>query len=182
MKAIFLVVGLSVAFLGGCTPNTTKPDEPKPAATSQSYTDAVTVAQTIPFAQDAHIREAIRSDCALGDKLSQFIASYGQENAIRVSREANTQTQAGKVLMVEITNATGGGGGAWSGSKSVTIKGTLLENGQQIGNFSGTRSSGGGAFAGFKSTCAILGRCVKTLGRDVATWMKDPTQTTYIGE
>jgi len=57
----------------------------------------------------------------------------------------------------------------------------LKENGEVIGSFTGARYSGGGAFGGFKGTCAILGRCIETLGKDIATWLKDPTMNAMLG-
>ncbi|NQV86958.1 MAG: hypothetical protein HQ492_07775 [Woeseiaceae bacterium] len=34
---------------------------------------------------------------------------------------------------------------------------------------------------GAKGTCSILGRCVKTLGSDIATWLQNPTMNAMPG-
>jgi hypothetical protein len=85
------------------------------------------------------------------------------------------------VLILEIVSAVGGGGGAWSGPKSVTVKGELREDGKVIGSFTASRFSGGGAWGGFKGTCSIFGRCIKVLGEDIAAWLKKPTMNAALG-
>ena len=41
--------------------------------------------------------------------------------------------------------------------------------------------AGGGAFGGYKGTCSILGRCIKTLGSDIAKWLANPTMDAKLG-
>jgi hypothetical protein len=102
---------------------------------------------------------------------------------MEVSLESGTlDTKKGKVLLVEITGVTAPGGGAWSGAKSMSIAGKLYDNGKMIGDFTGMRYSGGGFFGGYKGTCSIIGRCSKTLGKDVATWLKNPTSGAHLGD
>jgi hypothetical protein len=55
------------------------------------------------------------------------------------------------------------------------VKGSLSQKGKILGDFKARRYSGGGMFGGYKGTCAILRRCVKTLGKDVAEWLAQPT-------
>jgi hypothetical protein len=64
----------------------------------------------------------------------------------------------------------------------MSVKGELFDKGKQIGSFRATRFSGGGAFGGFKGTCAIIGRCSKTLGSDIAGWLGAPTQNAQLGD
>lgn len=63
----------------------------------------------------------------------------------------------------------------------MTVHGELRENGEITGTFTATRYSTGGAFGGFRGTCSILGRCVKTLGSDIAKWLKRPTMDALLG-
>jgi hypothetical protein len=62
------------------------------------------------------------------------------------------------------------------------IKGSLSQRGKMLGDFKARRYSGGGMFGGYKGTCAILGRCVKTLGRDVAEWLAHPASQAVLGD
>ena len=91
---------------------------------------------------------------------------------------ANTE-----VLKVKIVEVMGGSGGAWSGGKFVSISGTLQKNGKILGDFKARRISGGGVFGGYKGTCSIMGRCVRTLGKDVAEWLQHhPAKNDVLGD
>lgn len=142
----------------------------------------IKVASDIPFGETTHVRDAVRNECNLGGKLSDYIQQYGNGYDLNIVPSNDVASEQGKVLHVEISDVMGAGGGAWSGSKSVAIEGKLTENGKEIGTFHGSRHSGGGAFGGFKSTCAIFGRCVKALGKDVASWLKKPSMNASLGD
>jgi hypothetical protein len=64
----------------------------------------------------------------------------------------------------------------------MTVRGQLYDRGRQIGSFRAKRYSTGGAFGAFKGTCAIIGRCTKALGQDIATWLAAPSQNAEIGD
>jgi len=135
---------------------------------------------TPTFAKSAVVPTPVQTECQLPEKLASFIESYAKQRFDAV--QINDRSGSGKVLMVEITDLIGTGGGAWSGSKAVTISGKLMEGDKTIGNFIGRRTSGGGFGAGFKGTCSILGRCVKALGKDIGAWLKAPSTDSRIGE
>lgn len=153
------------------------------ATTAIASAQEVKVPAEIKFSADANVREAVVNECNLQTKLPGFIRTYGEKNGIDVilSDKALNKKQKGRVLLLEITNVNGAGGGAWSGAKSVNVKGSLYENGKFIGNFTASRYSGGGMFAAYKGTCSILGRCVKTLGSDIAKWLKKPRKNAHLG-
>ena len=52
------------------------------------------------------------------------------------------------------------------------MRGRLLDDGKEGAQFSGSRSSMGGAFAGFKGSCSVLGRCLEALSKDMAVWLR----------
>lgn len=143
---------------------------------------ANTLTITTPtFAKNAIVPTPVQTECQLPEKLASFIENYAPKkgfDAVQVSDRSGS----GKVLVVEITDLIGTGGGAWSGSKAVTISGKLMEGDKTIGSFIGRRTSGGGLYGGFKGTCSILGRCVKALGKDIGTWLKAPSTDSRIGE
>jgi hypothetical protein len=136
---------------------------------------------TPTFAKNTIVPTPVQTECQLPEKLASFIETYAPKkrfDAVQVSDQGGS----GKVLVVEITDLVGTGGGAWSGSKAVTISGKLMEGDKTIGNFIGRRTSGGGMYGGFKGTCSILGRCVKALGKDIGAWLKAPSTDSRIGE
>ncbi|MGH8550052.1 MAG: hypothetical protein ACRERU_15915 [Methylococcales bacterium] len=140
------------------------------------------IADEIPFSADASVRQEVRDECQLPGKLSQFIKEYASNYSSHLYSDSTKASKGAQILIVEIYDAMGGGGGAWSGGKSVSIRGTLEQDGQIIGSFKGRRFSGGGVFAGYKGTCSIMGRCVKALGRDVAEWLRHPSQNAVLGD
>ena len=152
------------------------------ASTSSSSSKPIYISSNIPFRKGTHVPAAVRQECNLGQKLSQFIETAAEDNSSDVMQSANLKKSKGRVLKIEIVNVHGTGGGAYSGAKSVAIEGTLTEKGKVIGTFSGSRYSGGGFWGGFKGTCSILDRCVKTLGNDVAIWLENPYKGARLGD
>jgi len=99
-----------------------------------------------------------------------------------VEDESAVAANKGRVLQVEIFNALSQGNAFIGHGKQVTLKGKLLENGQEIGNFTAVRGSMGGAFGGYKSSCAVLHRCQAALAKDILAWLKNPAKDSRIGE
>ena len=153
------------------------------SVSAQSGSGPVLIVQDqIPFSPGTEVREAVRNECHLQEKLSHFIKEYAADYSSQILSIPATAPKGSQILTVEIFQVTGGGGGAWSGAKSVSIKGTLQQDGKTIGSFKGRRLSGGGMFAGYKGTCSIMGRCVKALGRDVAEWLRHPSDNAVLGD
>ena len=133
------------------------------------------------IAEDSGASSNVREECKLGTKLTQFIKTYAKNPTVTLRNDPIDEAE-GKVLILEIVNVVGPGGGVWSGAKSIRIKGELLENGEVIGTFTAARFSGGGAFGAYKGTCSILGRCVKASGSDIAKWLANPTMNAMLGD
>lgn len=141
----------------------------------------VTVSTVIPFTESSGVIGTVKNECQIQTRLPEFIQSSAKDDPQVVLTADPIEQAKGRVLILEIVSVVGGGGGAWSGPKSVTVKGELREDGKVIGSFTAARYSGGGAWAGFKGTCSIFGRCVKVLGVDIAGWLKKPTMNAVLG-
>jgi len=176
MKRKFIMYGFLITILAaaGC-------GSPKVRPAAEVDQTPIYMANYVPFKKGIFLRKAVRQECALEKKLAGFIKSNASDYHVNLVKGGKAK-RSGRVLKIEIVNVHGSGGGAWSGAKSVAVEGKLLSNGKVVGSFSGQRSSGGGAFAGFKGTCSILGRTVKVLGRDVAAWLQNPVMGAVIGE
>lgn len=144
---------------------------------------SITIAKQAPFAQQLSVPDAVRKECNLPTRVSEFVKDYAGKNYDKVVLADRVSAGTpGQALSMKIIGLSGAGGGAWSGAKHVTVEGTLWENGKVKGTFTATRYSGGGAFGGYKGTCSILGRCVKAIGKDVSEWLLAPNMRAKLGD
>jgi len=144
---------------------------------------SLTIAKQAPFAQQLRVPDAVRAECKLTTRVSEFVKEYAGKSYAKVVLADNVSAKTpGQALSMKIVGVSGAGGGAWSGAKHVIVEGTLWENGKVKGTFTAKRYSGGGAFGGYKGTCAILGRCVKAIGKDVSGWLLTPSMNAKLGD
>jgi len=137
----------------------------------------VQVLRSIPFAAESGASQKVQDECRLQTKVPEFLSSYSKSVVLVDGPLGRT----GRVLKLTITQVNAPGGGAWSGSKSMSVRGTLTENGKEIGSFIATRYSGGGVFGGYKGTCGIVGRCAKAIAKDIAGWLENPAKDSRLG-
>ena len=180
-KAITLLVAALV--LGACGAN--RPVQSN-AASNMPAADAVksvTIATVIPYQKGAPIAANVRRECTLNSQLSEFIQSYGKENNIGVIRTPRfKKNDNGNVLHIEIVNAVSQGNAFLGHRKFTQIEGTLFNSGKKVAGFTAARFSGGGFFGGYKGSCSVLGRTVKTLGKDIAEWLTNPIDGMHMGD
>ncbi len=178
--------------INGCTSanKTSLPTSKTLPQTTQLSGTGVLVIKQIGFKDDAYIRDAVKKECDLIGKLTQFIVDNASTQYAQIITDSTTMPTNAQVLTIDIEKVESGSGG-WAGrggmfggkgGRMVGIKGELTQQGKKLGDFKGLRYSGGGAFGGFKGTCAVLGRCVRTLGKDVADWLANPTSKASLGD
>lgn len=177
MKLSYMTLFVLLAGLSGCATNSNKPVQ-----TIQHTGTGTLIIKPIAFKNDAYIRDAVKQECDLDGKLAQFIKENAAGQYANIVTDSDTSSADAQVLTIEFEDVQGAAGGAWSGPKSVVIKGSLNQKGKMLGDFKARRYSGGGMFGGYKGTCAILGRCVKALGRDVGEWLAHPTSQAVLGD
>ncbi len=143
----------------------------------------LTIEKRAPFEKGLRVPDAVRAECNLETNVPKFVQEFAEKNHDKVSLADQVgKGTTGQALSMKIVDLTGAGGGAWSGAKHVAVEGTLWENGKVKGSFRAVRYSGGGAFGGYKGTCAILGRCAKAIGKDVAGWLESPGMNARLGD
>lgn len=146
------------------------------AASAQS----VTLQRPVPYAEDNDISDAIKSECKIGEQLADFIKANSKVPVELTADKPDIAT--GRVLQLEISDAVSMGN-AWMGHQKFTkVRGTLFENGQKVASFKARRNSMGGAFAGFKGSCSVLGRTVEALGQDIGAWLANPVDGAALGD
>jgi hypothetical protein len=122
---------------------------------------------------NAGVGDAIKRECELEEKTTDWVMEALGGRAERLDRAGGGDVP---VLKLTIVSVIGASGGAWSGPKTMSVRAELVESGKVVATTVKTRSSSGGAFAGYKSTCAIFGRVMKTLGSDIAGWARGETK------
>lgn len=137
-----------------------------------------------PFEKGSGATDAVKNECGLETKIPEFVQSFAKKDFDKITmvNSASVGTP-GKALSMRITGVSGSKGGTTTGPKNLTIRGTLWQNGKVAGTFTATRfTTGGVSWIGYKGTCSMLGRCAKTLGKDVAGWLKNPTMNAKLGD
>lgn len=139
---------------------------------------SITVPKKVPFEKGIHVPDAVRAECGLEQKTAEQVraALGGKFDTVNVAESVSSKT-AGKALDMKITNVLAPGGGPWSGPKSVEVRGTLWENGKQLGSFTARRNTtrGGG-------TCGMLERDAKEIAVDIAKWIESPGKGDRLGD
>lgn len=148
-----------------------------------AFAEAVQVPRPVPYSDDGDIADNIKQECKLNEQLADFIQEYGEELGVAVEfGAAPLDNSKGRVLDIRITNAISMGNAFLGHQKATTAVGTLYENGAKVATFKARRHSMGGAFAGYKGSCSVLGRTVDALGEDIATWLKAPADGAKLGD
>ena len=149
-------------------------------ASTAALADGIQLQKPVPYAQDNDISDAIKTECKLTEQLPDFVKQYSSEPVELVAEPVDTAS--GRVLQLEIVDAVSMGN-AWLGhQKFVKVTGTLFEDGAKVASFKGRRNSMGGAFAGFKGSCSVLGRTVEALGEDIGSWLSAPEDGAHLGD
>ena len=154
------------------------------SASGFSSAEPVTMQAVTPYAADAKIAQKIRTECTkLGTQLAAFTQEFGKKNGVEVQLTESLNTaQKGRVLQLEITDAVSMGNAFIGHQKFSTAQGTLFQDGKKVASFEARRISMGGAFANYKGSCSVLGRTVKVMGKDIAAWLKAPTDNALLGD
>lgn len=141
--------------------------------------EPIRLQRPVPYAADNDISDAIKTECRIGEQLADFIKEY---SSVPVEFTDATPGADGRVLQLEIVDAVSMGNAFLGHQKYTKVKGTLLENGTPVASFKARRNSMGGAFAGFKGSCSVLGRTVKAMGEDIGEWLASPRDGASLGD
>lgn len=144
--------------------------------------DTVVIADSIPYADGADIQRKVREECTeLNGQFASYIRQYAGERGVTVEF-GDPAAGTGRVLRVELTSAVSQGNAFLGHNKGTSSRGTLVQDGVEVAGFRATRYSMGGAFAGFKGSCSVLGRTVRAMGQDIGTWLADPVDDAELGD
>jgi len=137
----------------------------------------VRVLHETPVSAVADIPPDVRKECdGLGDELPRAIMRANPRvNMVNTPQELRAKD--GKYLIVEITKVKAHGGGAFTGPKKMTVRGSLVDNGKEVADFEAERGSMEAA-----GTCSTLQKSEKELGDDIGTWLQRPSPHARLGD
>src|SRR5262252_5216384 len=85
---------------------------------------SVTIPRSVPYAADSEVAGTVKRECAIDVKLADFIAEYAAERMIPVTFAPETSSSMpGRVLVVEIRDATSSGNAFLGHHKSTLVRG-----------------------------------------------------------
>lgn len=139
-------------------------------AFSASAGGAVALVSPANYKDGVIVSDAVKEECELPVKVPLYIMEAVDDEASLKLVEGDPGKK-GRVLRVMIEDVLVSGFG---GPKALAISGELRENGKVIGTIHARRTTMGGPFGAFQGVCAMLRRCSKTLGKDLAEWLEAP--------
>jgi hypothetical protein len=134
-----------------------------------------------PYAADAAIAENIKAECSINKQLVDFIVEASNQAGLNVVASDSIPSGATE-LRVVIADAVSAGNAFVGHRKYSVVHGYLVKGEQKYGSFKAARMSGGGFFGGYKGSCSVLGRTVKTIGEDIASWLVSPVDGAKLGD
>lgn len=133
----------------------------------------VLVSPIAEFRDPDSIAENIKEECGLPERQIELLENHLNSAKIDyIIADSNEIPDSGEFLLIELTSAISMGNAFMGHQKQVGLKATLFKDGEKVEATAFTRNSMGGVGAGFKGSCSVLGRCCKTLGKDVTKWLK----------
>jgi hypothetical protein len=131
---------------------------------------------------DALIDDKVKQQCGIENRISYFAQESAKEKFEVVPSKTLADAGNSKALSLTVLDVQGIGGGAWTGSKTIALQGTLRENGEVTGTFIARCSSRGGMLGPVQGTCSIFERNAEALGKDIAAWVAHPRMNARLSE
>lgn len=178
---VYLSLCLSVLVVVGCAGRDSGTRSSTDTSSGSPPANAVAVQRNIPFASQAGVRLEVKKECKLQTKVPRFVEQYASDHGVAVRLVEDLEaSDARRKLKIEILALEAPDN--WTDEDAwMLVQGDLYEDGEKIATVKSRRETEGGAFAEFKSSCAIIGRCSEAIGDDLAGWLKDPQDGARIG-
>ncbi len=149
---------------------------------------AISMSETIPFAEDAAgdvgimapaggMANSIEEKCDLQRLLAEAIVERAKRKGIEIVRTPHPEAATGRVLRIVVEGVLGMQGGAWTGTKSMTLRGELREGDQVIASFVAREQQ----TALFMNTCDALIDCGGKIAAHIAKWLAKPVMKARLG-
>ncbi len=171
LALLCLVAGTPVRAQDSASEST---DSQKPSAVRVSQRDRfaqlAVVLEPVTLAPDAKVDPDMEADCRFEEALGTDVGKMLRHYHLGGGKVKGTEARVLRISIVEVTGKTGG---AWSGSKSMRIHAALLVDGKPEREADMYRYNTGAN--PFRGTCHVFRQHTKRLGKDLASWIKNPS-------
>lgn len=131
------------------------------------------VPDTVGYKDVSIIKPSILSECTgLGRTVADSLTAEMGSLGLQVQRVNEFDPKQGPIVDIKISNAVSSGNAFIGHSKSVMVWVDLRVGDRSVAARGFNRDTMGGAFAGFKGSCAVLDRAATVVGKDVAKWLR----------
>lgn len=140
----------------------------------KSVGPAVAMVSPAIFANREDVPAAVLEECDVDFALAnRQLASLNRFYADSIPVSDISALQGRRILQLTINRVIAPPGGAASGSKSMTVRATLYEDGQEIAHFDTSAEGGRGGIFGqvFKSACSILEGVSNEIAVKTTKWL-----------
>lgn len=135
----------------------------------------IKIAEAIGTLHPNAINPSDWQSCVATAQLPYWLVRYGRTNIYRTQEDI---AQAdGKKLIMNVSSERLVGGGVFTGFRWITLVGSLVDDGKEIGNFIAQRKS----FRDW-TTCGTVERINYELAVDIAQWLEKPTMNARLGD
>lgn len=138
-------------------------------------TPGIKITETIGTLLEESVDSDIKKSCPWDTELPNYLAGMMSGNVYRVAEDIGKSND--KKLMLTILNSHLLGGGVYTGSKCLKVKGSLTENGREIGSFVAFRHS----FRAWTG-CGISDRLSYEIAYDISNWLQNPSINARLGD
>ncbi len=135
----------------------------------------------IEFSPKSNVARNIKKECTLPKALADSIVKYSANSGVNVEFKNHIKPNELE-LKVQIEEAISAGNAVVGHNKFVVISGKLVKGKTKYYSFDAARLSGGGYWGAYRSSCSVLGKIAKALGKDVANWLSNPYNNALMGD
>ncbi len=172
MKLVMMAL-LAITFIG-CSSSEGFKRNKAPSGTGEKISGKINIQSYSDYRDAEVIMPNIRKECSqVNTNIAKSAKLNGKTRNINIVPVKKVNIKAkGNNVRVEILNAVSTGNAFVGHNKHMIVKAYLYKNGKLVDDIRVKRTSGGGMFAGFKGSCAVLNRISKKIGEDIAVWLK----------
>jgi hypothetical protein len=125
--------------------------------------------------ESTSIPGGIKAQCKVPQLVADQVFASVRKVYDRTSQvDGSVNLADGLLLKTTITSVWGASvGGGWTGPRHLSVTLDLIKDGKVLQTTTSKRTSNGGVWGPFKSTCGIMNRLAKEVGEDAADWIKD---------